>query len=524
MEKGKYEYGMVNIKWVVVVVSLVAAIFIGVVAGLSIYSAATDSPPTPGEEEDEKAVISTLSDEDLPSMPQVPELGNSPDEWDETQAENVPAVLRFRDGDEVAIARNSEWIDGEDGMMVFVGDVVEVKEGTTATLHFLDGSVSALVGYCEAELVQSERADEGTIVELEIDEGSIITKVGKLFSSSSSHKVRTPNSIAGAWGTVYRVKVFNDGETECSVSEGEIHVSYVEEDQEGKAFTRKAILKAKQSNAIRIPRLRAAVVSRLAEDLGLEDDNRKSVLDHLDRELVKDRTQGIVNPNAADRSSQVRPSIDLPSVLVDEILSRASTRFNALDSYHFEITQKGGSIPVTDELKLISASGDIDLPDKKSFDAKARWSGIPITVSLVTVGETAYMTDPLSGEWILLPENYSAAKSFDPGAGVKAMLRNLRNAQKMEAQIIDGAACFHIEGELDPWILNALTGGFGIQKGQGDAVSIEAWIDSEEYMVHRVTIEGQMIDGEDLGISRTINLSNFNVPVNITIPKTGTGV
>ncbi len=233
----------------------------------------------------EGVILSTLAPDQLPQMPQIPITSHVPEAWNvqgQEYSSMVPAVLKFTGG-KVNVQRDGKSIESQDGMELLPGDWLIVEKEASAFIHFFEGSTSVLEGPCEAEFLQSTRNHEGdTQIELQLDKGSIVSKIGKLFSSNSSHKIRTSNAVIGAWGTVYEVAVTSQGATVSKVSEGKIGVAYVAEDRKGQPETITITIAADEQNVIEIPPIDEAVIRDLAQILGLSEQDIEAILDYLD--------------------------------------------------------------------------------------------------------------------------------------------------------------------------------------------------------------------------------------------------
>ncbi len=170
--------------------------------------------------------------------------------------EDVPAVLSFSEG-EVSIQRDDEWIDGEQGVELFAGDLVQVEDGTVATISYFEGSFSELEGPCEIRILKSQKAvgsiGTDTNIEMQLDVGKVFSKVSKLASSNSSYRVKTANVIAGSWGTEFTVILpQRDGLAEVIVSEGLVCVTWLEAAEDGTLIEKAKLLEDGESFSVPI--------------------------------------------------------------------------------------------------------------------------------------------------------------------------------------------------------------------------------------------------------------------------------
>lgn len=259
---------------------------------------ATDTETTSSFNETGEGVL--ISSKPESEMPQMPEVG-TPEDIDELTEDQgsgdnttVPAILKFLK-EVVTVERDGNPIDTYSSMKIFPGDVIIIDEVASATIHSFDGSVSILQGPCEIEFFVSEKTVEGaettSTVELELESGSVLTKVGDLFSSASSHKVRTANTVAGAWGTIYQVEVTPDSHTICRVPRGSIRVAYIAQNRQGDAEIFTQILQDRLNNYIDIPQPDENLRTVLAERFNLAGNDRRTVIDYLKNMLETEENQ-----------------------------------------------------------------------------------------------------------------------------------------------------------------------------------------------------------------------------------------
>ncbi len=296
------------------ILAIAAIVIIFVISPFSDSGESESAPPVASGIEE--VIISTVPQEELPAMPpDTTGLEETPPEWKNPAQGGtftIPAILRFTEG-EVIIERDGESTYGYDRINLYPGDLLEIKDGTTAIIRFFEGSISVLEGPSKVEIVRSEVTGKGTdayaSVELQLDVGNVLNKVGDLFTGRSSHKVSTANTIAGAWGTIYQVIVSPEGITLCKVSEGEIKTAYIGRDAEGKSGAFVTTLKAKINNTIEIPAIKPDMLPTLAKNLGLLDQDPPAIRKHLAsllrQKIVESRDTGISRPTSSKPATEL---------------------------------------------------------------------------------------------------------------------------------------------------------------------------------------------------------------------------
>ena len=201
-----------------------------------------------------------------------------------------------------------------------------------------------------------------------------------------------------------------------------------------------------------------------------------------------------------------------PPLTAAEIIAKASEKLDALSSFHFGLDQKGGGTPIAMGLEMTAASGDIARPDKLKIKVFAGF----VEVEVITVGEITYMTNPLTGKWEPLPSEFTAVKLFDPDTGLTAIVGGITKTTKIAEEKIAGVLCYHIKGVLDSGELRPISCGMAIE---GVPIDTDVWIGKDDFLLRQIRLEGQVTEGEEPGIVRTLSVSNFDQPVTIELPE-----
>lgn len=188
---------------------------------------------------------------------------------------------------------------------------------------------------------------------------------------------------------------------------------------------------------------------------------------------------------------------------------------DAANSFHFEIEHDGGGTPIAMGLVMNEAEGDIARPDRLKAKISATMMGLFIEVEVITVGSVIYITNPLTMEWELLPTEFSAVSFFDPDSGVTAILEGMTSLVKLKDEKVEGLVCYHIAGKTASQYLNAIA----LSSVEGVMIDTEVWVDTEDFLLRRIRLEGQITEEEKLGIVRTISLSHFDQSVEIELPR-----
>jgi len=203
---------------------------------------------------------------------------------------------------------------------------------------------------------------------------------------------------------------------------------------------------------------------------------------------------------------------EIVSLTAAEIIAGASEKLTALNSFHFELDQEGGGTPIAMNLEMTDASGDIVRPDKLKIRVFAGF----VEAEVITVGEVTFMTNPLTGKFEPLPNEFTAVQLFNPDTGIKAVIEKITSAVKVGEETVSGTLCYHIKGTLDSGELDAISCGHAID---GGIIDTDVWIAKEDFRLYQIKLEGQITRDEKPGIVRTLIISNFDQPVTIELPE-----
>jgi len=113
----------------------------------------------------------------------------------------------------------------EEEVQLKAGDVIVTSATGRALITFFEGSSTQLEPGTEItveELVEDIRGT--TVIRLHQELGSTWNRVARLFDTASSFEIRTSTATACVRGTALTVDVDEQGDTEVSVSEGEVEL------------------------------------------------------------------------------------------------------------------------------------------------------------------------------------------------------------------------------------------------------------------------------------------------------------
>jgi hypothetical protein len=198
----------------------------------------------------------------------------------------------------------------------------------------------------------------------------------------------------------------------------------------------------------------------------------------------------------------------------DEILPKVVERIAALKSFHFRLEHENGLSPMPLDLKLKTAEGDIQVPDRMDAKLEAEAGGALLRVEVIGIGEQGWMTNPFSHQWQPLPEGTTISAIFDPAAGIQAVASSLQDVRVTGMEQVGGDNTYLLEGHVDSGVLKAAA---PIAE-PGLTVNVKIWVAVDDYTIRQVRLEGPFAPGEPENIVRILSLSKFDEPVSIEPP------
>ena len=203
------------------------------------------------------------------------------------------------------------------------------------------------------------------------------------------------------------------------------------------------------------------------------------------------------------------------SLTASQVISQASDKLDAVNSFHCTLDQTGGGTPIGSGVEMAKVNGDIVKPDKLQATLTGTVSGMSVTIQMISVGTVTYMTNPLTNSWEQLPTEFAVLSVFNPNTGVTAIMRGITSLSKLSDEQLAGVNCYHLSGNIDSANLSPITG----SSVPGTAIGVELWAGKDDLLVRSIKLTGQITATEVQGIVRTLSLSNFNETLNIALPQ-----
>ncbi len=206
------------------------------------------------------------------------------------------------------------------------------------------------------------------------------------------------------------------------------------------------------------------------------------------------------------------------------LLKQSADTMAKLQSFHFELTTPRGKTLFMENLELSGVEGDVLRPNSFRATATAKAAIISLNVKVVGIGSRLWVTDPTAQQ-----ETYIEIDLAEQGATLGS-LTDLINPDRvlLEAVRLIDQPVIVDEDDLDGVHTTLVEGTFDLGKVglQGtpipglktdDPLPVTIWID-DEGRVRRMELDGPLTDAEVSNVTRRLELSAFDEPVDITPP------
>ena len=165
--------------------------------------------------------------------------------------------------------------------------------------------------------------------------------------------------------------------------------------------------------------------------------------------------------------------------------------------------------------------GDFLAPDRMHATMSMSFLGSTMEIEMINIGDTAYTTDPETGEWIS-NANPDEIAPFDPNAFIGSEEYDLEDPVLVGIEVIDGVPAYHLSGDVSSTDFEEL---MGEQAGEG-TMTIDFWIGVEDLLLRKITMSadfsGSLMEGmegdQQITLLIEIVFSNYNAEISIEPP------
>ncbi len=199
-----------------------------------------------------------------------------------------------------------------------------------------------------------------------------------------------------------------------------------------------------------------------------------------------------------------------------QLLANMQKSFRSVTAFHVVMQTQNAGKAGQGQIQIRSAEGDVVMPDKVKAQATVILSGQAVTVKLVSIGDTQFITDPITGQWRVVKGVLDPRTLTNPDTGIISLVNKLQNVSQPGDDVVNNVPCWRITGQLDAKYLAFLTGG-GVPAGTMLQTSV--CIGKDDSLPYQISVTGRAAESDTAQTARSFVLSNYNENVSITAPQ-----
>jgi hypothetical protein len=199
-----------------------------------------------------------------------------------------------------------------------------------------------------------------------------------------------------------------------------------------------------------------------------------------------------------------------------QLLATMQKNFRTVNSFHVIMKTSNLGTSSGSRIQIRSAEGDVVMPDKVKAQASVILSGQNVTVNLISIGATQYITDPITGQWRVVKGVLDPRTLTNPDTGIISLAGKLQNVSTPTDDTVGGVPCWRTNGLLDAKYIAFFTGG-GVPAGTLLRTSV--CVGKTDGLPHNLSVTGRATSSDTAQTSRTFDISNYNENINIVAPQ-----
>ena len=200
-----------------------------------------------------------------------------------------------------------------------------------------------------------------------------------------------------------------------------------------------------------------------------------------------------------------------------EELQRTVESLMALQSVAFDLEHLVGSTNLLPGVLMNRAYGRAVVPGKfdLTVEGELLFPRSYMEIGMISLGEEAYMTNLINGQWEEVTVSSLPIDLTDFGATLAGIVDEVQSPQLLGQENLDGVDVYHIGGDITSEVLKGLVP----TAGTGFPVALEMWTERETGMLRRALITGQVVVTDVAEAERQLKLEDENEPVTIEPPE-----
>jgi len=197
-------------------------------------------------------------------------------------------------------------------------------------------------------------------------------------------------------------------------------------------------------------------------------------------------------------------------------MSQVVAQLLTLESASFTLDHLEGSTILVPGVLMTKVSGEVSIPGRFSVtvEAESEFPKSYIEISIITIDDTAYMTDILSGRWNQISADSLPFNLSGLGQTLADIVEAVQEPTVIGQERLGDLDTLHIKGQIASEDLSELVPG----AGQGFTVQLELWLDQSQGLLQQVHIIGRVVQTDETNTVRQLTLEDINQPVVIEPP------
>jgi hypothetical protein len=214
-----------------------------------------------------------------------------------------------------------------------------------------------------------------------------------------------------------------------------------------------------------------------------------------------------------------------------DILTKSAQTLKDIKSMHLQadvtgaikLDLSGSGSPASIDLKGTTASGDIDIANKKAHVTLSAPALLTVTADIIVIGNDTYTKVSLLGPQYTKSTSTDsgdpAAVAADPQKAIDEINKFLNTPGVAPTKLADEKCgdkdCYHVSMNLTSEQLGGVTDGLGSGAPTGTG-KLDIWTQKDNLRPAKIGITAEA--GDQGTVSVTLTLSNYDAPVTISAP------
>ena len=224
---------------------------------------------------------------------------------------------------------------------------------------------------------------------------------------------------------------------------------------------------------------------------------------------------------ACGTDTATRPPNGASSIDPGPAMRQAVGQLLALESAAFSLDHLEGSTVLVPGVLMTKVSGEVSIPDRfrVTVEAESEFPKSYIEINIISIDDTAYMTDIFSGRWNQISVGSLPFNLSGLGKTLADIVEAVEMPRVLGEERLRGVNTLHIQGEVASEDLSELVPG----SGDGFPVRLDLWLDRSQGLLQQVHIIGRVVPSDAPNTFRELTLEDINQPVNIEAPGNTSG-